>query len=132
MFNPGQFSGMRPSRGGGLGGLVRKVVVLVFAGIQAILVGRILLDLGVLPVEGTLADIIVPWSDTLAAPVAGIGDGLGGLMGGFGMPGMGGPGVPGLGGSGSMGLNPAMIAALVGWTVVEGLVLRVVTKVATA
>jgi len=127
MFNPGQFAGMRQSRGGGLGGLIRKLVVLLFAGIQAILVGRILLDLGVLPGEGTLADLVVPWSDTLAAPVQGIGDGLGGLLGGGGL------GMPGIGaGTGSMGLNAVMVTALLGWTVVEGLVLRVVTKIATA
>lgn len=113
----------RPGRGGNrLVGTVRRLVVLGFAVIQAILVGRILLDLGVLPPAEQLTAIIFPLSDALAAPVAGLGDGLGGLLGGGGIPGMG-P-MPG------QGLNAVMVAALIGWTVVEGLVLRVVGKFA--
>jgi hypothetical protein len=102
--------------------LARRIVVLIFAVIQAALVGRILLDLGVLPAEGVLADYLVPLSDALAAPVAGLSAGLGGMMGGGGVPGVGG-GVAG-------GMNPAMVAALIGWTIVEGLVLIVVRKFA--
>lgn len=104
-------------------GLVRKVVVLAFAVIQAILVGRILLDLGVIPAEGLAIQYLVPWSDALAAPVAQLGDGLGGMFGGGG-------GIPGLGPVAGDGLNPVMIGALIGWTIVEGLVLRVVSKFA--
>jgi hypothetical protein len=109
--------------GGGLMGLVRKLVVLGFAIIQLVLVARILLDIGVIPADWGYSSSIVAWSDTLAAPVAGIGGGLGDLFGGGGIPGMG----PGLGD----GLNPVMLAALFGWTVVEGLVLRVVGKFAS-
>lgn len=105
-------------------GLVRKLVVLAFAVIQLILVARILLDLGVIPADFGWAVQIVAWSDTLAAPVQRIGAGLGEMFGGGGIPGMG----TGLGD----GLNPGMVAALIGWTVVEGLVLRVVTKFAAA
>ena len=65
----------------------------------------------------------MPWSDALAAPVAGLGDGLGGLVGGGSVPGIG----PVVG----EGLNAVMLGALAGWTLVEGLVLRVVTKFAT-
>lgn len=115
--------------GGGLMGLLRKAVVLAFAVIQLILVARVLLDLGVIPAEGVALDLIVPASDTLAAPVAGLGGGLGGLLGG-GIPGMG--GLPGAGQALGGGLNPAMLAALAGWTIVEGLVLRVVGKFAAA
>ena len=114
------------ARGGGsrgLMGLVRKLVVLAFAVIQLILVGRILLDLGIIPAEGAALEYLVPWSDALAAPVKSLGDGLGGLLGGGGIPGVG----PGLGG----GLNATMLAALFGWTIVEGLVLRVVGKFAS-
>ena len=102
--------------------LVRKFVVLVFAVIQLILVARILLDLGVVPADFGWAGGIVSWSDLLAAPVAGLGGGIADIFGG-GLPGM----DPGLG----EGLNPAMLAALAGWTIVEGLVLRVVTKFAS-
>jgi hypothetical protein len=101
-------------------GIVRKLVVLAFAIIQLILVARILLDIGVIPADFAWAETIVAWSDTLAAPVQGIGSGLGEIFGGGGIPGM------GIG----EGLNPVMIAALLGWTVVEGLVLRVVAKFA--
>ena len=119
MFSRASFA--RPSAGGGgLMRLLRRLVVLAFAVIQAILIGRILLDLGIIPAGGLALEYLVPWSDALAAPVRGLGQGLGGLFGGGGIPGLG----PGLGG----GLNPVMIAALAGWTIVEGLVLRVVTK----
>lgn len=102
-------------------GIVRKLVVLAFAVIQLVLVARILLDLGVIPADVGFAGAVVEWSDTLAAPVAGIGGGFGDLFGG-GIPGL----SPGLG----EGLNPVMLAALAGWTLVEGLVLRVVMKFA--
>jgi hypothetical protein len=101
--------------------LIRRLVVLAFAVIQLILVGRILLDLGVLPTVGAIADIVVPWGDALAAPVQGLGNSLGGFFGSG--------AIPGLGAAGG-GLNPAMVAALAGWTIVEGLVLRVVGKFA--
>lgn len=102
-------------------GIVRKLVVLAFAVIQLVLVARILLDLGVIPADVGFAGAVVEWSDTLAAPVAGIGGGFGDQFGG-GIPGL----SPGLG----EGLNPVMLAALAGWTLVEGLVLRVVMKFA--
>jgi hypothetical protein len=104
-------------------GLLRKLVVLAFAVVQLVLVARILLDIGVIPADWDLSPNIVAWSDTLAAPVAGIGGGLGDLFGGGGIPGVG----PSLG----AGLNPLMLAALAGWTIVEGLVLRVVAKFAS-
>lgn len=123
MFNTAAWS-RHGSGGGGIMGLIRKVVVLGFAFIQLILVARILADLGVIPADFAWIDAVVTWSDALAAPVQGLGSGLGGIFGGGGVPGIG----PGLGD----GLNPAMIAALVGWTIVEGLVMRVVGKFAAA
>lgn len=100
--------------------LMRRLVILAFAVIQAILVARILLDLGVIPAEGGISGFIITSSDALAAPVQGIGDGLGGMFGGGG----------GLGGVAGDGFNPVMMAALMGWTLVESLVMRVVTKFA--
>jgi hypothetical protein len=121
MFNPAALA-RASGGGGGVVGLVRRLVMLGFAAIQLILVARILLDLGILPAEGGIADFIVPLSDVLAAPVQGLGSGLGGLLGG---------GIPGLGPAGG-GVDPTMLAALAGWTVVEGLVLMVVRKFAAA
>lgn len=121
MLNPASWSQARGGGTGGFIGLVRKLVVLAFAVIQLILVARILLDVGVIPADVGVAGAIEEWSDTLAAPVAGIGGGLGDLLGG---------GIPGLSPDLGQGLNPAMLAALAGWTIVEGLVLRVVTKFA--
>lgn len=95
--------------------LLRRLVVLAFALIQLVLVGRILLDIGVLPADLAISSWVVAWSDTFAAPVAGL---AGGVFGGGAVPGIG------------EGLNPVMIAALAGWTVVEGLVMRVVRKLA--
>lgn len=69
--------------------LTPRVVVLAFAVIQLILVGRMLFDLGIIPAEGAALEYLVPWSDALAAPVEGLGDGLGGMLGGGGLPGVG-------------------------------------------
>ena len=121
MFNPMTWSHARGGGSGGPMGLVRKVVVFAFAVLQLVLVARILLDIGVFPADWAINPMIVTWSDALAAPVAGIGGGLGDLFGG---------GVPGVGPAIGAGLNPAMLAALAGWTIVEGLVLRVVSKFA--
>lgn len=122
MFNPMTWSHARGGGSGGPMGLVRKLVVLAFAVVQLVLVARILLDIGVVPADWAVNAMIVTWSDALAAPVAGIGGGLGDLFGGGGLPGVG----PSVG----AGLNPVMLAALAGWTIVEGLVLRVVSKFA--
>lgn len=98
---------------------MRRAVALGFALVQAALVGRILLDLGIIPEEGWWADPLIGWSDAAAAPVQGIGNGLSDLMGGsgaiFGMP-------------AGEGFNPVMVVALVGWSVIEPLVMRVVRK----
>jgi hypothetical protein len=91
---------------------VRRVVLLAFAVIQLVLVARILLDLGVVPAEGRLGELITVYSDVLAAPVQRVGSMFGGMFGA-------------LGGS---GLNVTMIVALAGWSLVEGLVMRVVRK----
>ncbi len=125
MFNPAAWAHARSGGGGGGGlmGLVRKLVVLAFAVIQLVLVGRILLDIGVIPGDWDFSPNIMSWSDALAAPVAGIGGGLGDIFGGG--------GIPGIGPSVGAGLNPVMLAALAGWTIVEGLVLRVVAKFAS-
>ncbi len=96
-----------------------RAVVLAFALIQLVLVARILLDLGVIPPAGSWSEMIISFSDALAAPVQGLGTGFGGMFGGGGL-GV----IPG------DGFNPVMMAALVGWSLVEVLVMRVVHKVA--
>ncbi len=107
-----QESGFSPFR------FLKRVVVLAFALIQLLLVARILLDLGVIPPEGAWGEFIIQWSDVIAAPVAGLGEGLFGGTAGLNLPGAG------------EGFNPVMIAALIGWSLVEGLVMRAVNKLA--
>lgn len=120
------FRNMRAMTGGGGDGgfspfrLLARLVVLVFAVIQLVLVVRILLDLRVFPPEGVWSERIIAWSDALAAPVQGVGGGIGGMFGG-GDLGM----IPGA------GFNPVMVAALAGWSVVEWLSMRVVQKLAS-
>lgn len=97
--------------------LLRRLVVLVFALIQAVLVARVLLDLGVFSANSGFGEIVVSMSDFLAAPVQGVGSGLSGLFGGTGLDSIAGD-----------GLNPVMLVALAGWSIVEGLVMRVVRK----
>lgn len=96
--------------------LLTRAVILGFAVIQLILVGRILLDFGIIPGEGLALEYLVPWSDALAAPVEGLARSIG--AGTFSRFGPGG------------GLDPVMLGALAGWTVIEGLVIGVVRKLA--
>jgi hypothetical protein len=116
--------GQRRGRGFRPLGLVRRLVVLAFAVIQAILVARILIDLGIIPTDGPIAEAVVPWSEALIAPVEGIAGNFGGL-GGLG-------GIGALGMSAGSGIDPIVLGALAGWTVVEGLVLGVVRRFAAA
>ncbi|MFP3882465.1 MAG: hypothetical protein ACLFRT_00050 [Actinomycetota bacterium] len=105
------------SRGFDLSRLLRRLVLLAFALIQLILVARILLDLGVIPEGSSWGGLIVMWSDLLAAPVQGVGSGFGSWFAGGEIGAMAGE-----------GFNPVMLVALAGWSVVEGLVMRVVRK----
>ena len=97
--------------------LFRKTVLLAFALIHLVLVARILLDLGVIPADVGVGQLIIDWSDLLAAPVQGVGSGLDSLLGGGGFTPLAGD-----------GFDPAIIAALLGWTVVQNLVMRAVRK----
>lgn len=97
--------------------LLLRLVVLVFALIQAVLVARILLDLGVIPVDSGFGELVISLSDFLAAPVQGVGSGLSSMFGGTGLESIAGE-----------GFNPVVLVALAGWSVVEGLVMRVVRK----
>jgi len=112
MIKPFDRERAEPADGFDLSRTVRRVVVLAFAVIQLVLVARILLDLGVLPRGGRLGDLIITYSEVLAAPVERVGSIFGGFFG------------TGLG----SGLNVKMLVALAGWSVVEGLVMRVVKK----
>lgn len=97
--------------------LLRRLTVAVFALIQAVLVARILLDIGLIPADSGFGETIISLSDFLAAPVQGVGNGLNSMFGGTGLDSMAGE-----------GFNSVMLVALVGWSVVEGLVMRVVRK----
>jgi hypothetical protein len=96
---------------------LRRTVLLVFTAIQAVLVARILVDLGVIGGDGGFGEFVITWSDLLAAPVQGVSSGLDSLFGGGGFTAIAGD-----------GFDPAIVAALAGWSVVEGLVMRVVRK----
>lgn len=105
------------TRGFDLSNFIRRAVLLLFAAIHTVLVARILLDLGIIPDESTIGQYIVIWSDLLAAPVQGVGSGLDSMFGGGGFTAIAGD-----------GFDPAIVAALVGWTIVQSLVMRVVRK----
>lgn len=112
---------------------LKRVAVLLFALIQGVLIARILLDLGVIPPDNAFGTFVIFWSDTLAAPVQGLGNSFGWLGGGAPLPGALPPGLPGMPGGDMFsmtetGLNAVMLAALAGWTIVEWLVMRFVNK----
>lgn len=116
----GLFGSRSASVSGGafdLSRLLRRLVMLVFALIQATLVARILLDLGLFSADSSFGGLVVSLSDFLAAPVQGVGSGISSMFGGAGLESIAGE-----------GFNPVMLVALAGWSVVEGLVMRVVRK----
>jgi hypothetical protein len=92
-------------------GPIRQLVVIGFGVIQAVLVARILLDLGVLPPDMPLVDLVVPLSDALATPVTAIAERFGAALPDFGT-----------------GLNAAIVTALIGWSLVEAVVLMVLGR----
>lgn len=92
-------------------GPVRQLIVVAFAIIQAILGARILLDLGVLPMDMPFVDFIEPASNALAAPVVALAERFGAEAPGFGA-----------------GLDPAIVTALIGWSLIEVVVLMVVGR----
>lgn len=96
---------------------IRRLVLLTFALIHTVLVARILLDLGVIPEDNRFGELISAWSEVLAAPVQGVGSGLDSLFGGGGFTAIAGD-----------GFDPAIVAALIGWTVVQRLVMQLVKK----
>jgi hypothetical protein len=88
-----------------------RLIVAAFGVIQAVLGARVLLDLGVLPTDMPLVDLIVPVSDALAAPVTVIAERFGFEPPDFGM-----------------GMNPVIVTALIGWSIIEAVVLMVVGR----
>lgn len=108
---------LRQSTNFDLSNFIRRAVLLAFALIHLVLIARILLDLGVIPEDSGIGESIATSSNVLAAPVQGVGSGLDSLFGGGGFTAIAGD-----------GFDPAIVAALVGWTVVQGLVMRVVRK----
>ena len=76
-------AGMMGKRRNGPMAWLRRLIVLGFAVVQLILVARILIDLGVLPGEGGLADLVISLSQAVAAPVQRVAQSFGS---GFGSP----------------------------------------------
>ena len=92
-------------------GPIRRLMIVAFGLIQLVLGARILLDLGILPPDVAFRDLIVSASNALAAPVLAAAQRLGGEP-------------PAVG----TGLNPAVVTALVGWSLVEMVVLMVIGR----
>lgn len=98
-----------------LSNFIRRAVTLLFSVIQTVLVGRIFVDLGIVPEDVTFGRYVVIWSDVLAAPVQGLGSGLDSIFGGGGFTAIAGD-----------GFDPAIVAAMIGWAVLQRVVMRVV------
>lgn len=92
-------------------GPIRQLVIAAFGLVQAVLGARILLDLGVLPTDMPFVNLIVPFSDMLAAPIIALAEWFG-------------AGTPGVG----AGLNPAIVTALIGWSLIEMVALMVIGR----
>jgi hypothetical protein len=89
-----------------------RLIVLAFGAIQLILVGRLAIDLGMLPSTGAIADFVIPASEALAAPIKALVDAIGVDVGDV----------------AGTGFDPAILAALVGWSAVEGLALMIFSR----
>ena len=100
-----------PSRRGRLRGLFRALIIAGFGIVQLILAARIALDLDVVALTGTPANFIIAASDAIAAPVQGVVKALGTTPFGAGSK-----------------LDPAIIGALAGWSLVEGLILSIAAR----
>ena len=89
-----------------------RLVVLAFGMIQLVLAARIAIDIGMLPSNGAIADLVIPVSEALATPMQAVADAIG---------------IP-LNGAPGSGIDPAMVTALVGWTAIEGLALMIFSR----
>jgi hypothetical protein len=89
-----------------------RLIVLAFGAIQLILTARLAIDFGVLPSAGAIADFLIPASEALAAPIQALVDAIGFDIGGV----------------AGAGFDPAILAALVGWSAIEGLALMIFSR----
>jgi hypothetical protein len=88
---------------------VRRLIVLVFAAIQLVLVARLAIDLGMLSAEGDIAELVIRLSEALAAPIQVVAEAIGVNF----------DNVPG------SGMDPAILTALIGWSIVEAIALMI-------
>lgn len=93
---------------------MRRLIVIAFGIIQLVLTARIAIDLGILPSEGDLADIVVRLSEALAAPIQVVADAIGINFNA----------APGT------GLDPAILTALIGWSIIEAIALMIFGRAA--
>ena len=89
-----------------------RLIVLAFGAIQLILAARIGIDFGMIPADGAIADVVIPLSEALAAPMQALADAIGIDLGG----------VPGA------GIDPAIVTALIGWSAIEGIALMIFSR----
>ena len=92
---------------------MQHVIVIGFGLIQLVLVGRIAIDLGFLSSEGSVPDFVISASEALAAPVQAAADTMGVHL----------VGIPGA------GTDPAILAALLVWSLVEGILLMLFGRI---
>jgi hypothetical protein len=93
---------------------MRRLIVLTFGVLQLFLLARLAIDLRVVSAGGEVARVIVRLSEALAAPVQVVADAIGVNF----------DAAPGA------GMDPAIITALIGWSVVEAILLMVFSRVA--
>jgi hypothetical protein len=91
---------------------MRRLIVIAFGLIQLVLTARLAMDLGMFSAEGDLADLIVRLSEALASPIQVAAHAIGVSFEGF----------PG------SGMDPAILTALIGWSIVEAIVLMIVGR----
>ena len=88
---------------------MRRLIILAFGVIQLILIARLAIDLGMLSAEGDLADNVIRLSEGLAAPIQALADAIGVDF----------SGIPGA------GVDPAIVTALIGWSIIEAIALMI-------
>jgi disulfide bond formation protein DsbB len=89
--------------------VMRRLIVIAFGVIQLILTARLAIDFGMLPSDGDLPGMVISLSEALASPIQLLADAIGIDFGG----------IPGA------GMDPTILTALIGWSIIEAIVLMI-------
>jgi hypothetical protein len=95
---------------------VQHVIVIAFGLVQLVLVGRIAIDLGVFSAQGSVGSFVISASEALATPIQAFADATGMQL----------SGIPGA------GIDAAILASLLVYSLVEGILLMLFGRIGSS